>query len=154
MLSNEEIERFAQHYHRHGDQVTAAQYARPDISEREAYDMAARILQSEYGQRMLIKMKKQTESLSSLEEYVAKLEEIRDKALEANKFGPALQSHVVLGKLAGFFDRPEADQGAVGDATQLSNEELLRRIEKLTGNPPKLIELRPERMADADNRDE
>jgi hypothetical protein len=140
MLTNEEVERFAAHYHRHGYQIEAAKYARPGISDREASDLGARILQSNHGQRELLKMKKETATFEPLGDYIRKLEEIRDAALKMGKYAPAVQAHMIIGKLAGFFDKPEADPYAVGDASQLSNEELLRRIESLTRSQPQLIE--------------
>lgn len=85
-------------------------------------------------------MKKETALFTPLTDFVKKLEEIRDTALDAGKFAPALQAHMVLGKLAGYFDRVDADKTSITDASTLSNEQLLDKISKLTSRPPIIID--------------
>lgn len=153
MPSNEEIDKFVQHYHRHGNSPDAAQFVHPELTRTEATIFGGQVLRSTQGQRRLIQMKKETAVFAPLSEYIQKLEEIRDKALDNGKFAPAVQAHMVIGKLAGYFDRPEADPAAIGDASAISSEELLKRIERLTQQQPKIIELRPENNDD-DSRTE
>jgi hypothetical protein len=112
----------------------------PELTIQEVEQKAKAILRQEKHQSRLVQMKKETALFTPLKDFVKKLEQIRDDALDNGKYAPALQAHMVIGKLAGYFDRVEADRTSITDASTLSNEQLLDKIQKLALKPPVIID--------------
>jgi hypothetical protein len=145
VLSLEEIDSFVEAYIISGDATIASKEVHPEFTPKQAHIYGSNMMRMEDVRRRTIMIKKETASKISLDDYIAKLEQIRDDALDNGKYAPALQAHVVIGKLAGHFDKPD-QLGGAGEAATLSNEELLKRISALDNSGPRLIEVVEHRM--------
>lgn len=108
---------------------------------------AQRIFKSELFQKRLAELRAelQNHSLLTLQDHLQQLADLRDKAADAGKYGPAIMAEVYRGKAMGFYETKPPD-GSV-PAAQLPNGELTKLVERVAQQNPQLLE----RLIEVDN---